>query len=430
MQRSTLLLSSVFPVFAALLLLLGGCAPNEQERTARDAVWDYQNANFPAAVLKLRPLADQTNGDFVLNNLRLGSATLAAGDLAQAEAAFLRAYEVLNSVGVNKGGRTLGAVVVGENMKIWKGEPFERAMANHYLGLIYYMRGDYANARAAYENALFKLRDYSDDHGNKQDSREVDSDFALASLMLGKCWLHLGRSDLSKANFDRAASLRPELAPVVRLASEPPSNVLLLVDFGYGPQKQQSGDGSLSGFRPTPSEVGIIPSPSVTVDDRPYNLQDAGRPPVDLLALAQQQRWQSIDTIRVIKNVAGYGLMGAGAYQGILREHNDPLLGAALLGAGMLLRSTASADVRYWDTLPRTTFVLPLRLPPGKHTITVDFPAVGLRQTWRGLVAPDQGEATYYFRMLRSATGPFDWPPAPLPTGLPDRALPAPIAPS
>jgi tetratricopeptide (TPR) repeat protein len=412
MVRSSAQLSLVCPLLAALLLL-GGCSPNEKERAAWDAVWDYHNANFPAAEAKLRPLAEQTNGDFVLNNLRLGSATLAAGELDQAEAAFLRAYEVLNSVGVNNGGRSLGAVVVGERIKVWKGEPFERAMANHYLGLIYYMRGDYANARAAYENALFKLRDYADDHDNKNDAREVDSDFALASIMLGKCWLHLGRTDLAQANFDRAASLRPELTPVVRLASEPENNVLLAVDFGYGPQKVYRADGSLAGFRPTPYQVGGIPFPAVDVDGRPYDLQGAVQPPVDLLALAQQQRWQSIDTIRTVKNVVGYGLMAAGAYEGLARRHNDPLLGAALFGTGLLLHGSAAADVRYWDTLPRTTFILPLRLPPGTHTITVDFPGAGVRQTWRGLIAPEQGEATYYYRMMRWSTGPFDWPATP-----------------
>ena len=69
---------------------------------------------------------------------------------------------MINSVGVNDGGRTLGAVLVDEKIHIWKGEPFERAMANFYLGLIYYMRGDYDNARGAFENALFKLRDYGE----------------------------------------------------------------------------------------------------------------------------------------------------------------------------------------------------------------------------------------------------------------------------
>jgi tetratricopeptide (TPR) repeat protein len=339
--------------------------------------------------------------------------------LNEAEAAFLRAYEVINSVGVNDGGRSLGAVVVRENMKVWKGEPFERAMANHYLGLTYYMRGDYANARAAYENALFKLRDYADDKAKQDNYRELDSDFSLASVMLGKCWLHLGRSDLAQANFAQATAFRPDLAPLVRAAAEPGNNVLLVVDFGYGPQKVDGPDGALAGFRPTPYQAGWIPLPEVWVDGRMQDLRGAGLPPIDLLALAQQRKWQSIDTVRMIKDVAGYGLMAAGAYEAFGRgRNNQPLLGAALAGTGFLLQRSAKADIRYWETLPRTTFLLPLHLSPGKHDIAVTFPAVGLRQTWRGLVAPSQGEATYYYRILRWSSGPYDWPPPPLPTAV------------
>ena len=98
------------------------------------------------------------------------------GRFGDAEAGFYRAYEVINSMGVNAGGRSLGAVLVDEKIKVWKGEPFERAMANYYLGLVYYMRHEYDNARGAFENALFKLRDFSGDDDKK--GREVESDFA------------------------------------------------------------------------------------------------------------------------------------------------------------------------------------------------------------------------------------------------------------
>ena len=60
-----------------------------------------------SALQRLGPLSGKTDENFVLNNLRLGSAALAAYDLDTAESAFLRAYEVLNSVGVNDGGRCL-----------------------------------------------------------------------------------------------------------------------------------------------------------------------------------------------------------------------------------------------------------------------------------------------------------------------------------
>ncbi len=84
---------------------------------------------------------------------------------------------MLNSYGVNDGGRTLGAVLVDEKIRIWRGEPFERAMANFYLGLVYYMRQDYANARGASRTRLFKLRDYGAEA--KADQYEaVETNFA------------------------------------------------------------------------------------------------------------------------------------------------------------------------------------------------------------------------------------------------------------
>jgi hypothetical protein len=60
--------------------------------------------------------------------------------------------------------------------------------------------------------------------------------------------------------------------------------------------------------------------------------------------------------------------------------------------------------------LPRTTFLLPLNLPPGKHTVTITFP--DSQQTWRGIIAPDHGEAAYYMRLTRFTSGAFAWPPA------------------
>jgi hypothetical protein len=61
--------------------------------------------------------------------------------------------------------------------------------------------------------------------------------------------------------------------------------------------------------------------------------------------------------------------------------------------------------------LPRTSFVLPLHLSPGKHDVTVQFPQPGMFETWRGIEAPEKGEATYYYRVQHRNNGPFVWPP-------------------
>jgi tetratricopeptide (TPR) repeat protein len=384
----------------ALFLVAGaGCATSEQQM-AQQGVADYYVGDYAGARQALEPISKNTDENFVLNNVRLGSTALAQNDLSEAEAAFLRAYEVINSLGVNNGGRSLGAALVDEKIKIWKGEPFERAMTNFYLGLIYYSQADYNNARAAFENALFKLRDYSDTDSKEKDQyQEVESNFILAQYMLARSYQRLEREDLAQANFKRLAELRPDLAEFANYDRNLKSNLLLVVDFGFGPQKVTNRDGTFVGFAPSPMQEGPVPRPFILVDGQPA---DAPAPPlVDLIALAQDRKWQDIDTIRAIKSIVGSGLIAGGAYETLASgRRTNQEVGLGLIAAGLLLKATSQADVRIWEMLPRSTFVIPLTLPPGKHDITIDFPhARGLRETFPGIEVPETGERTYYFRM-------------------------------
>jgi tetratricopeptide (TPR) repeat protein len=234
-----------------LLPLLCGC---EDNHISIQAQLDYHYGDFEQAEAQLRPLAAKPDENYVLNNLRLGSVAMPPYDLVTAESAFTNASGIINSTGTNDAGRALSAALIGENTKVWKGEPFERAMCNYYLGLLYYIRQDYNNSRASFENALFKLRDYGDpDH--PQQYTEFDSNFVLAYLMLGKCYLHLNEPDRAKAMFDTATRIRPDLAAVAQGLSQP-SNVVLIVDWGWGPRKITTVDHAFAGYYPAPFQAG------------------------------------------------------------------------------------------------------------------------------------------------------------------------------
>lgn len=394
----------------AVLFAATGCNPTGRNAEVNRALVDFGYGQYDLAAQSLCPEAAKTNENYVLNNVRLGSACLANYDLEGAESAFYRAYEVINSAGVNDAGRSAAAITVAEQLKVWKGEPFERAMVNFYLGLVYYLRQDYNNARAAFENALFKLRDYGEGEVMEDRYQEVDSDFAIAYYMLGKCHLKLGNEEKARSILDRMTKLRPDLGGLIEDNRAVDNNVLLIVEFGNGPMKVNLGDNSIAVLRPKPEEVGPIPRIGISVDGKALDLRRLNTPPVDLLAVAQNRRWQTFDTIRLTKSAISMGLMGIGAYQATKRNP-DYGAAAALIGAGALLKASAQADLRHWEMLPRTVFILPLRITPGKHSLSINFGSHGFGQTWRGIVAPENGEAAYYFRVTSYTRGPYNWPP-------------------
>ena len=89
--------------------LISGCAA-EKHPEAQRGVNDYFLGDYRRARDVFRPFAGKTDEDYVLNNVRLGSASLVDYDLGEAEAAFYRAYEVINSVNVNDAGRSSAAL--------------------------------------------------------------------------------------------------------------------------------------------------------------------------------------------------------------------------------------------------------------------------------------------------------------------------------
>lgn len=410
------------------LCLCAACesSPQRERRVSIRPVGAYYTHHYADARDALRDdAADRRSADVVLDNLRLGLASMADGDHLEAERSLLRAYEYLISGGVNAPDRAVSSTVIYEGIKVWKGEPYEQAMAFYDIAALYMIKGDWENARAAAQNALFALRDFGghgDEAINMRDvaeeaaradkrggdyvanARTIESQFTLGYLIAATAERLNRRPEAAAPMFDRVRQLRPDLAPLADALQRGDFDTLLLIDEGHGPTKEAYGrDDAL--IRYVPDGRGIAPPHARVSVDGGAVAHTGDVPVVDLWTLSQYPKWWSVESIRHAKSVLGDVFLIGGAVAADVGSHRDnetaQWAGIAAVLAGLAMKATAQADTRHLEFLPRCVFVVPLKLGGGRHDVRVHFEGhAGSDATWNDLIAgtPD-APRVYYLRM-------------------------------
>jgi tetratricopeptide (TPR) repeat protein len=283
----------------------------------------------------------------VANFAKLGQAAIAAGEYTTAEWAFDQALDRIEAIYANdEAAKAARSKFSTEGIKDFKGDPYERAMAYYYRGLLYLRTGDYGNARASFVSA-----EYQD---TLSEAEEFQSDFAVMNFLAGWSARCMGSDALATESFAAAAKIDPKLAePAAGL------NTLHIVETGMGPVKLMRGSGG--------QMVGLVRSVDFTPEDakptvRGVQLARAA----DINFQATTRGGRKFDAIMNGK-VAFKDTMGtisdvAMTATSMLADQLGPvgsLVGLfGSLGSGALSDATKTqVDVRYWDTLPDTIFL-------------------------------------------------------------------------
>jgi hypothetical protein len=303
------------------------------------------------------------------------------------------------------GSETFAAVVGSEGSKTWKGDPYERAMNAFYTGLLYLWRGEPDNARAAFKKGILADGESSDE--------KFQADFTLLFWLAGRMSLLMGSASDAEDFFAEArtansfsvghGSRGSEPNPVLREPAR--GNLVCLVEVGLGPEKYPAGDqGELARFRPRwhPAQTARI-----VLDGRELGLTTVL---VDVDYQARTRGGTEMEGIRqgkavfkTVTGVAGVVMLGHGAH-----DRGAGKRDALIAGGGLLLLSlltSAEADVRHWPTLPSTVQCLTADVPPGSHTLRIEFldgrgaELPDLSQEW-AVEVPEVGESYYLFRSL------------------------------
>ncbi|KKC23839.1 hypothetical protein [Sphingomonas sp. SRS2] len=283
----------------------------------------------------------------VLNFERLGLLAMELGYYADAEKAFDGALDRIEAFyGKDKQAAKATSATRLEVNKDFKGEPYERAMAYYYRGLLFLRKGDYDNARA-----MFKSAEYQD---TVSADETYQSDFALLTYLQG--WASHCAGDKSQAvdSFAEAAKIDAKLK-----APGPTDNLLVLSELGNGPVKATDGQYQEKlvfreggGY----TENGAIVTLGSGKSTRAWPLT----PAANLYTQASTRGGRAIDGILNGKAQFKAGLETTSALATTVGSTVVQQLGGNMLyaqGAGMLLNAFSktvrpTADIRMWDSLP------------------------------------------------------------------------------
>jgi len=346
-----------WPIILAVSLALTGCESTRYvpgKPLTGDPYIDGQNA------IQYGPPKDR-----VLWEYRTAVVAMRRGQFTEAKQLLDDAIaRISNVLGKDPSARKARSYFSPEAKKTFIGEPYERVMAYYYRGILYWMDGEPDNARACFRSAALEDSDTVD--------KKYSSDYVLLDYLDGLASLKLngdGSDALKRAEAEAKISQPP--------AYNPKANVLVFAEFGQGPTKYAMGDyAELLMFRgeTSPGRAAQVQADQKTFQLRPYD---------DLYFQATTRGGRVMD--HILANKAGFkrttDVVGnAGLVSGLVlaqrRETQGAAIGAAAVGLLSKITSastTPEADIRSWDNLPLYLSFVALELPPGQHTITVDF---------------------------------------------------------
>ena len=344
----------------AASVVLAGCAsspPKKKVVLTGNIMVDAPNA-----------IANGPPRDKVLWEYRLAAAAMRQGKFDLARQNLDDALTTLQGIyGPDPNARKARGYFHAESKKTFIGEPYERAMAYVYRGILYWMNGESDNARACFRSAELEDSD--------AENHAYAGDWVLPDYLDGLVTTKLGGDGSDALKRAEASAKGVKLPPYNTKA-----NLLIFFEFGPGPTKFATGEYSQElRFHLNPSPVS---SADFQVDSQKYPVA----PTDDTWFQASTRGGRQMDHILGNKavfnkttDIAGNAAIIGGLGTAVLSENRTAQevgLGIALAGLiskGISAATTPEADTRAWDNLPRYLSFAYLPVSPGQHVVTVEF---------------------------------------------------------
>ena len=373
---------------AAALLWLSGCASYASRVRLPRA--EYEAGQYDAAIKELTALADRHDNDELLYLLDLGMAYHTSGDYASAVKTFQRAEDFAERKDYTSISQEAGSVLLNDQVKVYKGEDFEKVLINVYKAIDYTMMNQWDDAlvecrqvdrkidmlisagKIKYDKnpfakylaaALFEARGEYDDAF--VDYRQLFDWIGGGFPYLGGPLLRMAIRAGDSEDFD---DYRKKLGRVPPYKLGPnQGEVVVILEQGRAPLKMPSPN-----FRLIPVfRHRYYSSDYAWLDDN--QTHDVARTDTlfDIERAAVQELDQKLNLI-IAKKIGGMVVKGAVAY-GVARATHSAALGYM---TDWLLNAADEADLRSWTTLPAHLQIARFPVNAGRQDISLDM--VGL----------------------------------------------------
>ncbi len=347
------------PALLAVAVSLAGCATTKKPAVALtgDIMADAPNA-----------IANGPARDRVLWQYRLAAAAMRQGKFDLAKQNLDDALLTLGGIyGKDKDAKKSRSYFHAEAKKTFIGEPYERAMAYIYRGILYWMDGERDNARACFRSAEFEDSD--------TEQHEYAGDWVLPEHLDGLATAKLGGDGSDAFKRAQANAKGVKLPPGL-----PEANALFFVEFGPGPTKYATGQYGQELRLNTPASpvasavlrVNSLQIPIAPTDDVGFQATTRGGRVMDHILGNKAVFKSTTDAAGTVAMLGGFTTAAASRD----RTAQEVGLGIALAGLATKLVSAATvpaADTRTWDNLPRYLSFASVPLPAGQHVATIQF---------------------------------------------------------
>lgn len=372
--------SIITVLIASLVTACASMQEHERELAISDAEMSAFLADKPPELTaQYRALKLQGKRNAVLNHMRLGLANLELGDSRRASESLDFALNEIETIYAdNPEAKKARSNFVKENAKTFKGEPYERAMAYYYRGILYLQENDYENARASFKSAMLQ-----DGMAETEDYRQ---DFSAMAFLDGWASHCNGNAGLAEDQFGLFTELG--VTPVAVPGTD--HDVVLLAELGNAPIKQAQGEHSEELVFARPGAVAerkvrvtfldqeIPVGESIEMEygeDIYWQASTRGGRQVDKILQSKAQFKENTEVAGDVMQATGVALTASS----IANDNYDMgVLGLAfqlggLISSGVSAATRTEADARYWDNLPEHVLFATASIPPGATHVQFEY---------------------------------------------------------